>query len=256
VLESIDLSTLLRFVPDSLPCFPCLASKAPACLGGFKAASTNPDALRGLWRRYPGPLIGVPTGEPSGVAVLDLDTTKHVEAADWLANHRASLPVTRVHQTRSGGYHLLFRHQPGLRSNAGQIAAGIDVRAEGGYVIWWPAEGLPVWRADKLAAWPLWLATKPPEPVYASAAPTLPVSDRYASAALRRAVDRVAGACDGQRNSTLNAEAYALSRFIASGTLDVHTIAESLARAAARAGLTAAEITATLTSAMNAGVAQ
>ena len=40
--------------------------------------------------------------------------------------------------------HLIFRHTAGLRSSAGRIAAGVDVRATGAYIIWWPAAGLPV----------------------------------------------------------------------------------------------------------------
>jgi hypothetical protein len=40
--------------------------------------------------------------------------------------------------------HLIFQHAAGLRCSAEKIAAGVDVRAIGGYVIWWPAAGLPV----------------------------------------------------------------------------------------------------------------
>jgi hypothetical protein len=258
MLEPIELSELLKVLPDSLPCFPCLASKAPACPGGYKAATTNPEALRGLWRRYPGPLIGVPTGEPSGVAVLDLDTTKHAEAAEWLERHKARLPVTRVHQTRSGGWHVLFQHKPGLRNSAGKIAPGVDVRANGGYVIWWPSAGLPVFDADHCAPWPDWIEAPAPQPRVAL--PSMPSyerhSDAYSLGALRSAVARVASAAAGQRNSSLNAEAFAMARFIKSGALDASTIAEALAYAAASAGLTPPEIAGTLKSAMGAGAAQ
>jgi hypothetical protein len=115
-------------------CFPCLASKAPACPGGFKAASADPDQLVDLWHRHSGPLVGVVTGQLSGVDVLDLDS-RHGAAA-WWANHRSRLPPTRTHRTRSGGLHLFFRHAPGLRISAGRVAPGCDVRADGGYIIW------------------------------------------------------------------------------------------------------------------------
>jgi hypothetical protein len=89
----------------------------------------------------------MPTGEPSGIAVLDID----VKGLAWFdARH---LPLTRMHQTRSGGLHLLFRHAEGLRNSASAIAPGIDVRASGGMVIYWPREGLPVCDAP-LADWP------------------------------------------------------------------------------------------------------
>jgi hypothetical protein len=34
--------------------------------------------------------------------------------------------------------HFFFQHAPGLRCSRGLIAPGVDVRADGGYVIWWP----------------------------------------------------------------------------------------------------------------------
>ena len=55
-------------ISQGLPCFPCHVDKKPATPRGYKNATSNPDAVYELWRRYPGPLIGVPTGEISGLA--------------------------------------------------------------------------------------------------------------------------------------------------------------------------------------------
>src|SRR5262249_34811209 len=66
-----------------------------------------------------------------------------------------ALPQTRAHETRRG-LHLLFRHAPGLRCSTGRIAEGIDVRADGGFIIWWPREGLP-FEDHPLCEWPDWL---------------------------------------------------------------------------------------------------
>ncbi len=53
--------------------FPCGADKKPFPRSqGFKDAVTDPVAVADLWRRYPGPLIGVATGERSGIDVLDV----------------------------------------------------------------------------------------------------------------------------------------------------------------------------------------
>jgi hypothetical protein len=72
-------------------------------------ASALPAELRALWRRHPGPLVGVRTGEAFGRSVLDIDGPKHPEADVWLAAHRAQLPETRIHRTRSGGLHFVFQ---------------------------------------------------------------------------------------------------------------------------------------------------
>lgn len=75
----------------------------------------------------------------------------------------------------------------------------------------------------------------------------------YAIGALRRAVEQVATAPDGQRNDTLNRAAWSLSRFIADGLLTPPEIAEALAHASQVAGLERREVVRTLSSALAAG---
>jgi hypothetical protein len=127
---------------SSLASVPCSADKVPLVQHGFK------NARRANWQS---PLVGVPTGQVNGIDVLDIDP----EGRSWFDQNFASLPKTQAHETQRG-LHLLFKHAPGLRCSAGRIAAGVDVRADGGYVIWWPREGLPVEDAP-LAEWPDWL---------------------------------------------------------------------------------------------------
>jgi hypothetical protein len=132
-------------VIEGLPRFPCNLDKRPLTARGHLDATSSPiDESR--W-----PLTGVPTGTASGLDVLDVDT------AGWLDEHYSRLPATRVHETRSGGRHLLFRHAQGLRCSASRVAPGVDVRADGGYVIWWPRAGLRVLSDAPIADWPGWL---------------------------------------------------------------------------------------------------
>jgi len=149
------LGAAIELGASGIPTFPCAESKRPTCPDGFHAAETDADALRELWAKHPGPLIGARTGSASGLAVLDVDR-KHPEGIEWLKANKTRLPRTRVHRTRSGGYHLLFRHADGLTCTVSRIAKGIDVRADGGYVIWWPAAGLPVLCDAPVAQWPSW----------------------------------------------------------------------------------------------------
>lgn len=152
---SAALLHALALINRGLPCFPCRADKKPTTPHGYKDAICDRGVVHELWRRHPGPLIGIPTGEISELDVLDIDQRHGGKL--WLAKNQSRLPPTRVHRTRSGGLHLFFRHQHGIRCSAGRIAAGVDVRATGGYVIWWPAAGLPVLSDMPMAAWPAWL---------------------------------------------------------------------------------------------------
>ena len=149
-------------VPDlgDLPVFPCWRSpdpklnKRPANAHSFKGA-THVDPPR-AWG-----LVGVPTGEATGFDVLDIDPA----GTAWYDQNFDALPATRAHSTQRDGVHLLFRHREGLRgNNDGRIAPGVDVRSAGGYVIWWPRQGLP-FEDYPLSEWPDWLveaAMKPP----------------------------------------------------------------------------------------------
>ncbi len=158
---SAVLHAALDLAASGVPVFPCMsapgtkADKAPACAGGFKAASTDPDTVRRLFASPAAALIGVPTGEASGLDVLDTDPRNG--CGTWLAAHEHLIPLTRIHATRSGGMHILLRHKPGLRSSAGGDSgprAGVDVKADGGYVIWWPAAGCQIIMDEDPAPWP------------------------------------------------------------------------------------------------------
>jgi len=221
----------------SLPIFPCYPNKRPACANGFKDASTDPGWIAELWAGRTGLLVAVPTGEGSGISVLDIDDT------GWPG--LAALPPTRVHQTRGGGRHYIFRHRAGLRCSQSLIAPGVDVRADGGYVIWWPSAGFVV-NGDAVIDWPDSLQTTPktendgsppvdltsslPAPstiarevthlrAFKKTVPRWSREETYAYYAARNARVRLALTPIGQklRERTINAEAYALGRLVAPG---------------------------------------
>jgi hypothetical protein len=144
-------------------CFPCRADKRPACPHGFQDATSDREGVVALWLGHSGPLVGVATGPASHLAVLDIDA-EHSEARSWYAQHRDRLLPTRVHRTRSGGLHLVYGDCDGLRCSVSKIARGVEVRAEGGYAIWWPAAGLPVLSDAPIAPWPDWILGPAPVP--------------------------------------------------------------------------------------------
>ncbi|MBV9201236.1 MAG: bifunctional DNA primase/polymerase [Alphaproteobacteria bacterium] len=188
-----------------LPVFPCRADKRPACPHGFKDAAIATEAVRELWRHWPGPLIGVPTGKASGLFVLDIDP----DGIDWLdmVCRGGRLNVTRVHRTRRGGFHLVYRlpKEP-LPNSAGKLARGIDTRGEGGYVIWPPSEGYEVVEDSPVAALPRWLERRLRAPGQAEAEPgtTAAFAGGWRGGSRSQALERfVALSREGERNQRL-----------------------------------------------------
>lgn len=188
--------------------FPCRDDKTPTTPHGFKDGSTDPERIAWLWRRYPGPLIGVATGERSGISVVDVDS-RHETARLWWAQNCHRLPDTPTYRTRSGGIHLWFRHTPGVGTKAGHPVQGIDVRGDGGLIIFWFGAGFDCLDHSPPAPWPAWLTTffwPPPKPVQQSPTrPAEPISDKLLAALKENAIERVRGAKEGQMHYAVRA---------------------------------------------------
>lgn len=117
--------------------------KHPRTQRGATEATTNQATIFNWWKEWPNANIGVATGSKSGIAVIDLDT-KTEGPLHWQELQDIHGPVeTLTTITGSGGAHWIFKApSEGLRSTAGQIAKGIDTRAEGGYIIVPPSNHL------------------------------------------------------------------------------------------------------------------
>ncbi len=137
---------------EELPVFP-LNGKVPLVGSrGFHDATTDVRTIARWWRQWPYASIGIPTGKRSGWLVLDIDARHDGFTSLQLllaaARHRAAdlhrpyqpLPLTRTAHTGGGGLHMMFA----IRDDLGFVVknttmlggyAGIDIRAEGGYVV-------------------------------------------------------------------------------------------------------------------------
>jgi hypothetical protein len=124
-------------VAQTYPVFPCKADKSPATAHGFRDASRDEATIRALFARPGAALIGVPTGSSSGLLVVDFDGRDGRNRIPELLTVR-----TRLHWTRRGA-HALFKMPAGanIGCSAGKLAPGVDVRASGGYIIHWAAQG-------------------------------------------------------------------------------------------------------------------
>ena len=156
-----DVDRIVTFA-KRFPIFPCRARtetvtesgrtwtyhpKSPLTHNGFHAATQDANEIRSWWRQWPEALVGVPTGQATGLVVLDYDPDNATQAThEWMAEHTNLLCSSRAHKTARNGFHYLFtsadRYQTGTDLVlGGSPRKGIDLRANGGYVIWWPLHG-------------------------------------------------------------------------------------------------------------------
>jgi hypothetical protein len=245
------LDQALEYVGRGWPVFPCRwdggprLRKTPLTRNGFKDAARDSEAVHQWWTRWPRALIGLPTGEASGVVALDIDVKRpEANGFDSLEDLGHSiLPETPMVHTESGGIHLHFRCPArDVRNSAGHIAPGLDVRANGGYVIVpSPDSGYSwdsVWNydtAEPLAA-PDWLWPSPPSRPQMSAPLILESAGltRYAEAALDAACNAILRAPAGQQEPTLNVECFSIGTLAGAGGVPAGLALKALLHTARR----------------------
>jgi Bifunctional DNA primase/polymerase, N-terminal len=203
--------------------FPCrLPDKTPTTPHGFLDATSDETAVANLWRRYPGPLIGIATGERSGVDVLDVDAgrcpadanpkviAKREAACAWWHANAHRIPSSRAYETGSGGIHIYFKHAPISRTTQSVIAHGVDTRADGGYAIYWFGAGRECFDHNPPAEWPAWLLQAlAPKPVAPPPRGTVRphTNPAHIEDIIRRAIGRVGSAPEGTKHEAVRKSA-------------------------------------------------
>lgn len=147
-----DLSKLgdqaLRLVGLGYSVFPLVPNgKKPITESGFKNATNDRVQVAKWWTDNPNANIGIRTG--GGLVVVDVDRlpkdgVKKVLPNPWLepvTERLEELGADSVIESPTGGFHLYFKSEnlPAdlgeIRISTGEIAEGVDVRAEGGYIV-------------------------------------------------------------------------------------------------------------------------
>jgi hypothetical protein len=212
---------------------------------GFHAATTSPARLAAMLAKVPGGLLAIRTGAAAGLAVVDIDPRNGGQVDPALMTPTATVA------TGGGGWHLYYRHPGGPLLAALPGRAGVDVKADGGYVVAPPSAGPGTGRRYRwvngrgVAEMPPALrAALTPPPAAARLAPLSgPPATRRAggisspSALLNAHLRAVEIAPEGRRRVTLYGAAHGIARMVAAGA-----ITETDARAAlTAAGLAAAQ---------------
>lgn len=208
------LSAALSYAQLGYRVFPCVPhGKAPLTAHGHLDATTDTDQIARWWHAWPDANIAVSTAR---LVVVDIDGPWPFDAARTQELAPGAVSLT------PRGRHLWFRRPPDRdwRCSVGQLADGVDVRTDGGYVVVPPsrtARGAYTWcdgcelrePPHLLPAPPAWLCD-----LLDHAAGQRRVATQDTSCA---ASDQDSAIREGARNTTLTRFAGAMRRVGMSG---------------------------------------
>ncbi|MEV6306088.1 bifunctional DNA primase/polymerase [Actinoplanes sp. NPDC051861] len=210
---------------------------------GFYAATRDPQRITAMHTAVPGGLLAIRTGRVCNLAVIDIDPRNGGDI------DRDLMPPTRAVRTGSDGWHLYYRHPGGTLGAKLRGCPGVDIKADGGYVVAppsiHPGTRRPYrWLSDRAVIEmppPLVSACRPTEaPTAASPNTTAIPLDRGGgisspAALLAAHLAAVTSAPEGRRRNTLYGAARGVARMVAAGAItpaDAHTALYQAGRAA------------------------
>jgi hypothetical protein len=114
--------------------------KHPRTSDGFKAATVDPERIKSWWRKWPLANIGIATGKVSNLLVVDVDP-RHGgwQSLETLMHRIGEVFSPTVEAITGDGRHFYFQMpEADIRNSSGEhssLGKGIDIRANGGYVV-------------------------------------------------------------------------------------------------------------------------
>lgn len=110
--------------------------KHPRQSGWTKKSSLDADQIVRWWKQWPNANIGIVTGTPSGIMVLDFDVKSggHQTLVNLLQEFPEIGETFRV-KTGGGGWHLYVQIPEGGVGNYAGILPGLDIRGDNGMVL-------------------------------------------------------------------------------------------------------------------------
>jgi hypothetical protein len=152
-----------------LPCNPIPPkhkdSKRPLTTNGVHDATCDLATVAAWWDKYPNALIGFPTGAPTGVLVVDVDSLEGHDVdgvGAWRAlesDRQYNLGIrTRIHESWSHGQHIIYAFnyvRPIGCPKPKNLPKGIEIKGTGGLIIFPPS------RLTNGRAWSVMLDERP-----------------------------------------------------------------------------------------------
>ncbi|NJD58547.1 MAG: hypothetical protein FIA98_04010 [Anaerolineae bacterium] len=229
-MEDIKFSKLRFYANRGWPIFPvtwmmnghcscgrsdCTSpGKHPLVENGFYSATTDLDQIKQWHDRWPDANWGLRTGDKkaggSGIIVLDIDhETGGFHTWDLMREENPGPIETVTVATGNRGQHLYFLYPEGtdIRSGAGVLGQGVDIRANSGYVLVPPSSTTNPYKFElnpsdtEVIELPTWIRSKLNGHVR-----SLPVQTKTAAARLGKVINQ------GERHQSLTSIAGSLRK--------------------------------------------
>ncbi len=179
--------------------------KHPLTKNGVHDATNNVEVLSELLNNNPLANIAIATGAESSIIAIDIDFRKNTngfESLKQLEDRLGILPDTITQKTGGGGAQILYKHPSTAIKNKVNIAPGIDIRNDGGYIVVPPSRHVTgnsyLWESGK-SPWEISLAKLPLAWIEFFSNPTISnkVSENAKCVGNKRIIN------EGTRNDTL-----------------------------------------------------
>ncbi|TCO45533.1 bifunctional DNA primase/polymerase-like protein [Kribbella antiqua] len=227
---------------------------------GFYAASTNPARVAAIVDAVPAGQLAVRTGAVSGLLVVDVDPAHGGTASLAELVAKRLVPRTLWVLTGSFGQHLYYRHpRQHMPSRPMPNRPGIDIKADGGYVVLPPSShhrthrpyqwGHPVSEPVEMPP-ALVTACQPPPADPVPRAGQIPTTEAggisHPDRLLTSHLNAVRHAPEGKRRTTLYGAARGVARMVAAGAISHADAVAALTDVGQQAEQTAREIRAAI----------
>ena len=135
------IESALRLASEGFYVFPVVPDgKIPAVKNWPNKATREQTTIDMWWRSNPDFNVGIFTGrygDDEHLIAVDVDVKdgKNGMAAWKQFKDELKLPVTRRNKTPTGGLHYIYASPHPVKSSAGKLAEGLDIRSAGGFIL-------------------------------------------------------------------------------------------------------------------------
>lgn len=124
----------LGYAQQGFDVFPVKEREKLPLVKWAKEATNDLQSVQYFWDKFPNANIAIATGVRSGIFVLDIDGEQGERSLQKLTKEHGELPVT-AKQVSGNGTHYFFKSDQPIKTSAGVVAEGLDIRGDGGYII-------------------------------------------------------------------------------------------------------------------------